>query len=252
VRVSGRWEVPTALDEARLHWRVKRLLSPSTSPLSNISNIQAYPGPAFASSSNLSVGSQALQIAPRRLSPQNLSRSHPPTQPNLPFPIRVDLSTPQQHFRRLFRILISCARHRTLLSGHPLPPESAAPCISLPSDQPKSYRRLTNLRGDDVRYRILGKRQQKLCTSIAIIGASSPDSQTVTACCAEVFSHEQESNPEVSPMNIVLRLAQNRAIPVAEKLEFQNLVDGLVREVSSMDKAVWSDKTSTFFIPFHP
>jgi hypothetical protein len=66
--------------------------------------------------------------------------------------------------------------------------ELVAPFVSLPPDQPKSYQRLANSRRDDITDRFLPQRQQELCTSIVLVGASSPDSHAVTACCAEVSS----------------------------------------------------------------
>jgi hypothetical protein len=47
-------------------------------------------------------------------------------------------------------------------------------------------------------------------------------------------------------VSVVLRLAQNRADLMEEKLEFQNLVDNLVT-VSAATGAVWNDEPGTFF-----
>jgi len=117
--------------------------------------------------------------------------------------------------------------------------ESVAPYVSLPPDEPKTYQPLANLRQDDVKHRFLHQRQQKLCTSIALITASSPDAQTVTACCAEILLHEKQ-------LSVILRLAQNQVITEADKQGFQNLIESLVWEVFAKDEAIWSDRESTF------
>ena len=88
----------------------------------------------------------------------------------------------------------------------------------------------------------LNKRHRKLATAVAIIGASSRESSTVTACSTEIsFPTETGGYP-----TITLRVAQNQVVPVAEKKELQGLVDVLVKEVLTCDKSIWDIRAGTF------
>ena len=84
-------------------------------------------------------------------------------------------------------------------------------------------------------------RHQKLASGLALIGASSPDAKTVTACSVEVTYSEGSNDPEV-----VLRIAQNKLVDEKEKSNLQSLVDELVTEVSAKDKRVWNTKDGAF------
>ena len=89
-------------------------------------------------------------------------------------------------------------------------------------------------------------RHQKLASGLALIGASSPDAKTVTACSVEVTYSEGSNDPEV-----VLRIAQNKLVDEKEKSNLQSLVDELVTEVSAKDKRVWNTKDGAFSFLSH-
>ena len=76
-------------------------------------------------------------------------------------------------------------------------------------------------------------RLQKLASGLALIGASSPDAETVTACSFEMTYPEGSNDPVVT-----LRIAQNKLVDQKERSKLQSMVDELVREVSAKDKRV--------------
>jgi hypothetical protein len=80
-----------------------------------------------------------------------------------------------------------------------------------------------------------------LAFGLALIGASSPDAKTVTACFVEVTYPEGSNDPVV-----ILRMAQNKPVDEREKLNLQSLVDDLVTNVSAKDKSVWNKKDGAF------
>ncbi|KIM83277.1 hypothetical protein PILCRDRAFT_7235 [Piloderma croceum F 1598] len=84
----------------------------------------------------------------------------------------------------------------------------------------------------------LHKRHQKVASALALIGATSSDAKTVTACSAEV-SYASDSNHTV----IILRVAQNQRMQGRDISKLQNLVDGLLGEISRHEQDVWADKT---------
>ena len=86
-------------------------------------------------------------------------------------------------------------------------------------------------------------RHQKLASGLALIGASSPDAKTVTACSVEVTYPELEGSND---LDVVLRIAQNKLVDEKEKSNLQSLVDELVTEVSAKDKRVWNTKDGAF------
>jgi len=95
---------------------------------------------------------------------------------------------------------------------------------------------------DTVKHFKLNKCHRKLTTTVAIIGASSPESSTITACSTEIlFPTETGGYP-----TITLCVAQNQVVPVAEKKELQDLVDVLVKEVLKCDKLTWDIQEGTF------
>jgi len=103
------------------------------------------------------------------------------------------------------------------------------------------------------------RRHQKLASALALIGASSPDAKTVTACSVEVSflkgNDELEGNddpvgsdgPGGDPA-VVLRLAQNKRIVNAELAKLQSLVDNLVREICMQQPDVWAVKDGASFL----
>jgi hypothetical protein len=85
-------------------------------------------------------------------------------------------------------------------------------------------------------------RHQKLASGLALIGASSADAKTVTACSVEVTYPVSTSNNPV----VILRMAQNKPVDEKEKLNLQSLVNELVSHVSEFDKSVWKNKDGAF------
>jgi hypothetical protein len=80
------------------------------------------------------------------------------------------------------------------------------------------------------------KRNQKLASALAHIGATSSDEKTVTACSVEFLYPEGDGNH-----SILLRMAQNKKLQREEIEQFQSLVDDLVQKVSA-DEIDWSKK----------
>jgi len=122
--------------------------------------------------------------------------------------------------------------------------ESVDQYISVPSAPSEAYYFPPSPKADDSSDRAqnfhLNKRHQKLATTVAIIGASSPESSTT--CSTEIlFPKETGGYP-----TITLRVAQNQVVPVAEKKELQDLVDVLVKEVLKCDKSIWDLREGTF------
>jgi hypothetical protein len=98
-------------------------------------------------------------------------------------------------------------------------------------------------------------RHQKLASAVALIGASSPDAKTVTACSVEVSFLKSNDDPEGSddpggsdkPV-VVLRLAQNKGIVEAELAKLQSLVDDLMQEICMQKPNVWAVKDGASFL----
>jgi hypothetical protein len=99
------------------------------------------------------------------------------------------------------------------------------------------------------------RRHQKLASAVALIGASSSDVKTVTACSVEVSFLKSNDDPEGSgdpgckdkPI-VILRLAQNKGIVEAELVKLKSLVDDLVREICIQKPNVWVNKDSASFL----
>jgi hypothetical protein len=103
------------------------------------------------------------------------------------------------------------------------------------------------------------QRHRMLASALALIGASSPDAKTVTACSVEVSflkgNDELESSddpvgsdgPGGDPA-VVLRLAQNKRIVGAELAKLQSLVDDLVEEIHMQQPNVWAVKDGASFL----
>ena len=68
------------------------------------------------------------------------------------------------------------------------------------------------------------------------------DVKTVTACSAEV-SYPSDSNH----MAVLLQVAQNQCMQGRDILKLQNLVDGLMGEISRHEQDVWANKKSVLF-----
>jgi hypothetical protein len=80
----------------------------------------------------------------------------------------------------------------------------------------------------------LNQRHQTLCTSIAFIGASDPDVNSVTACSVEITPYySRTSGDELSDLStvVVLRLAQNTPVNADVLSTLQNMVQTTVEEV---------------------
>jgi hypothetical protein len=103
------------------------------------------------------------------------------------------------------------------------------------------------------------RRHQKLTSALALIGASSPDVNTVTACSIEVSFLKGNDELEGSDdpvgsdgpggdLAVVLRLAQNKSIVGAELAKLQSLVDNLVKEIHMQQQDVWAIKDGAFFL----
>jgi hypothetical protein len=87
------------------------------------------------------------------------------------------------------------------------------------------------------------KQHHKFASALAYIGATSSDSESVTACSVELFfSPEGEGN-----YSILLRVAQNKKVERNEIDQLQGLVDGLVQKVSAYESD-WSTNDGKFFI----
>lgn len=116
--------------------------------------------------------------------------------------------------------------------------ELISPFTSIRVDPPVAYE-TPFFGGKEVR---LYKRHQKVASALALIGATSSDVQTVTACSAEV-SYPSNSSCTV----VILRVAQNQRMPGREIFKLQDLVDGLMAEISRHEQNVWADRKSAFF-----
>jgi hypothetical protein len=81
----------------------------------------------------------------------------------------------------------------------------------------------------------LHKRHQTLAAAVAIIGASSPESNTVTAC-----------STEISFPTVILRIAQNQVVDQNELRRLQDLVDVVIQEVQGRD-IDWAVKSGMSF-----
>jgi hypothetical protein len=116
--------------------------------------------------------------------------------------------------------------------------EFTSQLTSIPVDPPVAYK--THVFGDTmVKHH---KQHQKVASALAFIGATSSDAKTVTACSSEV-SFPSDSNRTA----VILRVAQNQWIQGRDMSELQNLVDGLMGEISRHEPDVWTDKKSAFF-----
>jgi hypothetical protein len=87
---------------------------------------------------------------------------------------------------------------------------------------------------------ITHERHQKLASAVAFIGATSPDSKTVTACSSEISSPDKDERRVVA-----LRIAQNQPITAAEMTRFRDLLKVLVDEVLSCN-VDWNIKEGLF------
>jgi hypothetical protein len=119
----------------------------------------------------------------------------------------------------------------------------------------------TNIPGRNVddAEKTIHQRHQKLASALALIGASSSDARTVTACSVEVSFLKSNDELEGSddPVGsddsggdpaVILRLAQNKGIVGAELVKLQSLVDGLVKEIYKQQPNVWAVKDGASFL----
>ena len=111
------------------------------------------------------------------------------------------------------------------------------------------YTNIPGKLGDDAK-KTIHRRHQKLASALALIGESSSDANTVTACSVEMsfLKRDDEVADSVDPAMVVLRLAQNKMIGEAELGKLQSLVDGLVREISMQQPNVWAVKDGASFL----
>lgn len=87
------------------------------------------------------------------------------------------------------------------------------------------------------------KRHETLANAVALIGASSSNSKTDTACTIEILSLNA-THPAIT-----LRLAQNQVVSMADKEDLQDLVDILVQNVLECDERIWRDGDGALY--FH-
>jgi hypothetical protein len=124
--------------------------------------------------------------------------------------------------------------------------ESILSHASVPKEHPNAYFSYSERPTDPHRtkeFRLnLNKRHQKLATAVALIGASSPESKTVTACCIEVLFRKDVEQPAIT-----LRIAQNQPIVAAEMEGFQQLLNMLIGEVLHHEQGVWNVEESMFY-----
>jgi hypothetical protein len=126
--------------------------------------------------------------------------------------------------------------------------ESTAQYVSSPLEPSKRYNPLTNPKlgdPDEEKHFMLSKRHQTLATAVAIIGASSPDSRTATACSTEITL----PTSNVAGATVILRIAQNQVVHTEE---LQKLLDIVVQEVLCCDQTLWATREGISFSTEHP
>jgi hypothetical protein len=119
--------------------------------------------------------------------------------------------------------------------------DTIRPFTTAKQDPALSYHPLTDEILPDQKQLILNRRHTKLATAVAWIGASSPESKTVTACSSEV-KFPKDNEPPV----ITLRIAQNQPITDAEMENFRGLLKVLIEEIQKCNADEWNVKESTF------
>jgi hypothetical protein len=75
----------------------------------------------------------------------------------------------------------------------------------------------------------------KLAAAVACIGASSPESKTVTACSTEIWFLPESEQPVIT-----LRIAQNRIIPDGEMERIRKLLQVLGGEIVKYNAEEWN------------
>jgi hypothetical protein len=112
--------------------------------------------------------------------------------------------------------------------------DTVRPFTSIVKDTAHTYNPLTILNLDQKQSR-LNKRHHKLATAVACIGASTPESKTVTACSAEVWFLPESEQPIIT-----LRIAQNRMIPDYEMGKIRKLLHGVTQEIVKYSAEEWN------------
>jgi hypothetical protein len=97
--------------------------------------------------------------------------------------------------------------------------------------------------------KVIHRHHQKLASALALIGANSPDTKSVTACSVEVSYPNGSDGPEGSGgPEVILRVAQNKGVDEAELAKLQSLVDGLVRKINMQRPNVWTIRDGASFL----
>jgi hypothetical protein len=119
--------------------------------------------------------------------------------------------------------------------------QSVCPYASIKQEPSQTFFPLSNTPTTSKELR-MNKHHQKLAAAIAFIGATSPDSKTVTACSSEIsFPNENEQQA------VTLRIAQNQPIAAAEMERFRDLLKVLVNDVLSCN-VDWNIKKGLFLL----